>query len=102
MSEPLLPQINRLGAAQGLRPAQKAASDGVGDEFAAMMKSQLRKVGAMQSEADQNVQRLITGESQNMTEVFVAARKAQVAFSLLMEIRNKMIDAYQEIKNLRV
>jgi len=56
----------------------------------------------MDNQAKQGVQDLLTGRSQNITEVFVAARKAEVAFSLLMEIRNKLSDAYTEIKNLRV
>ena len=67
-----------------------------------MIKEQLQKVSQMQSEADEKVQALVTGESQNLTEVFTAARKAEVAFSLLMEIRNKLVDAYQEVKNMRV
>lgn len=73
-----------------------------GEDFAALVKEQLQKVSQMQAEADENVQRLLTGETQNLTEVFIAARKAEVAFSLLMEIRNKLVDAYQELKNMRV
>ncbi len=73
-----------------------------GEDFASLVRQQLEKVNAMQSEADHEVRKLLTGESQNLTEVFTAARKAEVAFSLLMEIRNKLVDAYQEIKNLRV
>ena len=73
-----------------------------GQDFASLVRQQLEKVNAMQSEADTEVRKLLTGESQNLTEVFTAARKAEVAFSLLMEIRNKLVDAYQEIKNLRV
>jgi flagellar hook-basal body complex protein FliE len=37
-----------------------------------------------------------------MAEVFSAVRKAQVAFGLLMEIRNKLTDAYEEIQQMRV
>jgi flagellar hook-basal body complex protein FliE len=73
-----------------------------GEDFATLVKQQLEKVSRMQAEADNEVQQLLTGETQNLTEVFTAARKAEVAFSLLMEIRNKLIDAYEEVKNLRV
>jgi len=74
----------------------------VGEDFATLVREQLEKVSRMQSEADEKVQKLLTGESQNLSEVFTAARKAEVAFSLLMEIRNKLVDAYEELKNLRV
>jgi flagellar hook-basal body complex protein FliE len=48
------------------------------------------------------VEDLLTGRSDNVVEVFSAVRKADVAFSLLMEIRNKMLDAYTEIQQMRV
>jgi flagellar hook-basal body complex protein FliE len=96
----------------GLRPigpsgapsAKKSAGAGTvgGEDFAALIKEQLLKVNQMQSEADENVRKLLTGETQNLTEVFTAARKAEVAFSLLMEIRNKLLAAYEELKNMRV
>lgn len=94
------------------RPIAPAAAPGVvkparpvtagGEDFAALVREQLEKVSQMQSEADENVKKLLTGETQNLTEVFTAARKAEVAFSLLMEIRNKLVDSYEEIKNMRV
>lgn len=73
-----------------------------GESFADMLRGQLERVSQMQSEADANLQRLLTGQTQDVTDVLVAARKAQVAFSLLMEIRNKLVDAYQELQNMRV
>ena len=79
------------------RPAPDAGSD-----FASMLRQQLEKVSAMQNEADQNVQQVLTGQSDDVTGVFVAARKAEVAFSLLMEIRNKLVDSYEELRQLRV
>ncbi len=74
-----------------------------GDQsFAATLRRQLEQVSQIQQEADCGVRDLVTGRTQNITDVFVTARKAEVAFSLLMEIRNKLADAYTEIKNLRV
>ena len=101
MADPI--SISGLGPISPTGPARPPTpATGTGSDFAALIKEQLERVSQMQSEADENVQRLLTGESQNLTEVFTAARKAEVAFSLLMEIRNKLIDAYQELKNMRV
>ena len=47
-------------------------------------------------------QALLSGETDNVAEVFAAVNKAGIAFDLLMEIRNKLLDAYQEIKQIRV
>ena len=44
----------------------------------------------------------MTGETDNMAEVFTAVRKADVAFSMLMEMRNKLVDAYREVQQMRV
>jgi flagellar hook-basal body complex protein FliE len=104
MADPFSINNLRPVAPAGLPGPTKSAEPATtaGEDFAALVKEQLLKVSQMQSEADQSVQRLLTGETQNLTEVFTAARKAEVAFSLLMEIRNKLVSAYEEIKNMRV
>jgi flagellar hook-basal body complex protein FliE len=93
----------------GLRPGLPApagaaapTTTSAGEDFATALRAQLKQVNEMQSEADANVQKLVTGESASMVDVFAAARKAQVAFGLLMEMRNKLVDAYQELQNMRV
>jgi flagellar hook-basal body complex protein FliE len=86
-------------ASQG---APRAPEPGGQSEFAGLLRQQLERVNQVQSEADEGLKRVLTGESQNLTEIFVTARKAEVAFSLLMEIRNKLVDAYDELRQLRV
>jgi len=104
MAEPIsvngLRPIAPLGIPGAAKPPGTVTTPG--EDFATLIKEQLHKVSQMQSEADENVKKLLTGETQNLTEVFAAARKAEVAFSLLMEIRNKLVDSYEEIKNMRV
>ncbi|MFQ5429116.1 MAG: flagellar hook-basal body complex protein FliE [Phycisphaerae bacterium] len=70
--------------------------------FKEFLLESLEKVNQLQTEADAGVQRLLTGESTNVAEVFSASRKAGIAFDLLMEIRNKLLDAYTEVKQMRV
>lgn len=73
-----------------------------GKSFLDIMFDSLDEVNRLQTEADQGVQQLLTGETDNVAEVFAAANKAGIAFDLLMEIRNKLVDAYQEIQQIRV
>ena len=80
-------------------PSEKAPQ---GAGFAAQLREQLQQVSRMQTEADEGIQNLLTGRTDNVTEVLTAARKAEIAFSLLMEIRNKLVDAYSELRQLRV
>ena len=82
-------------------PAQRTQAPR-GKEFSAYLLESLDKVNQLQQEADAGVQKLLTGETDNVAEVFTAARKAGVAFDLLMEIRNKLMEAYTEMKQMRI
>lgn len=73
-----------------------------GRDFQSYLIERLSEVSELQKQADAGVQRVLTGESDNLAEVMSAMRKADVAFSLLMEIRNKLMDAYTEIRQMRV
>ena len=101
-------RIGGLGidAAKQIEAAGKAASNGAGavegKDFKSFLLESLDKVNQLQNEADQGVQRLMTGETDNVAEVLSTSRKAGVAFDLLMEIRNKLMDAYGELKQMRV
>jgi flagellar hook-basal body complex protein FliE len=73
-----------------------------GRDFRAVLIESLNEVNRLQDEADQGVQKLLTGQTDNVAEVLAAANKAGIAFDLLMEIRNKLTDAYKEIQQMRV
>ena len=73
-----------------------------GKDFKTILLESLDEVNRLQREADVGVQRLLTGETDNVAEVFNAVNKAGVAFDLLMEIRNKLTDAYRDIQQMRI
>lgn len=60
------------------------------------------KVNEMQKDADIKMQKIATGESNNISEVMIAAERADIALKLMMSVRNKVIDAYQEIMKMQV
>lgn len=103
MVDPISPnRLTPLRPLQAPSPAQPAQEAVPAEDFATQLRAQLEQVNRMQAEADEGVQNLIAGRNDNITEVLTSARKAEVAFSLLMEIRNKLVDAYTELKQLRV
>ena len=59
-------------------------------------------VNAMQNDADKAVQQLATGGDVNAAEVLTAVQKADLSFRMMMQIRNKLVQAYQEIKEIRI
>ncbi|MFO0974422.1 MAG: flagellar hook-basal body complex protein FliE [Phycisphaerae bacterium] len=108
MGEPISPAalnagLERARAAGGAAaPRGTEAAGGAAKSFGELLSEGLEKVNAMQQAADAGVQKLLTGESDNVSEVLGMIRKSDVAFSLLVEIRNKLMDAYNELKQMRV
>ena len=74
----------------------------VGDSFADSLKSAIATVDQLQKTADVKMQELATGKSQNIHETMIAAEKADLALRLMVQVRNKVIDAYQEILKMQV
>ena len=56
----------------------------------------------MQLEADTAVEALFTGGDANAAEVLTAVKKAEMSFRLMMQLRNKLVQAYQEIRDIRI
>ena len=70
--------------------------------FGQMLKNQLNEVNHLQSSADTAVQNLATGQDKDIHNTMIAMEKAGVAFQLTMQVRNKMIEAYQEVMRMQV
>ena len=88
---------------QPVPPAAKPTSidKPEGSDFKAILLDNINEVNRLQQEADQSVQKLMSGETDNVAEVFLAVNKAGIAFDLLMEMRNKLQEAYREIQQMR-
>ena len=70
--------------------------------FGEILKSSLGKVNQLKSEADQAIQGLATGQQTDIHGTMIAIEKASVSFQLMMQVRNKVIDAYKEIERMSV
>ncbi len=73
-----------------------------GESFAATLKNAVNTVDSLQKAADVKMQELATGKSQNIHETMIAAEKADIALKLMVQVRNKIIEAYQEIMKMQV
>jgi flagellar hook-basal body complex protein FliE len=70
--------------------------------FKNILMEALDQVGTMQQQADQAVQQLVTGGDVNPAEVLTSLQKADMSFKLMLQIRNKLVQAYQEVNNIRI
>lgn len=80
----------------------KAAGKVESNSFKDMLINSIKEVNGMQHQADQAVEALFTGEDINPAEVLTAVQKADLAFRLTMQMRNKAMDVYREIRDIRI
>jgi flagellar hook-basal body complex protein FliE len=70
--------------------------------FKDMLAEAVGEVQRLQTEADTTIRQLVAGEISDVTETMVAVEKADVAFQTMMLVRNKMVQAYEEIMRMQV
>jgi flagellar hook-basal body complex protein FliE len=99
-------RINPIGPIQeGLQAgkAGKIAQPGQGQpSFSETLKTFMKDVNGLQSKADESIQRMAAGEITDVHQVMTSVEEAGVAFNMMMEIRNKVLDAYQEVMRMRL
>jgi len=104
MSDPV--GLIGAGGASPLDPRRalqgpKAQDEG-GVSFADVLKHNLNQVNELQQDASRAVEDLVTGKRDDLEGVILATEKADTAFQMLQAMRNKVMDAYEEIKQIRV
>lgn len=101
-SPSILNELNRL-TTQGLKVNDVASSQGKPEvDFKNLIMQSIGEVNQMQMNADQAIETLVTGGDINPAEVFTAIQKADMSFRMMQQIRNKLMDAYREIKDIRI
>jgi flagellar hook-basal body complex protein FliE len=77
-------------------------TDGTKSDFVQTLKNAIGSVDSLQKDSDLKMQMLATGQNTNIHETMIAAEKADVALRLMVQVRNKIIEAYQEIMRMQV
>lgn len=70
--------------------------------FADTLNEAINSVNTMQQQSNKGMQDLATGRTDNIAEVMIQSEKADIAIKLMMQVRNKIIDAYQEVMKMQV
>ena len=90
--------VGPLKIDQGMKPTPFESQK----SFGTFLKDAIQDVNAHQIESDKMTQKLILGESVDLHNVMITAQKASIALNATMEVRNKVIEAYQEIIRMPV
>ena len=87
-----------VGTATIQKPEQPSNSD----SFGRMLTDSLKQVNRLQVEADSSINDLATGKQTDIHRTMIAMEKASISFELLMQIRNKVISAYDRIMRMPI
>jgi flagellar hook-basal body complex protein FliE len=82
-------------------PSPGTGDGGGSDTFASVLSSAVNKVNALNDDATSQVSNLVQGGGGNLSDVMVAVEKADVSFQLMMQVRNKIVSAYQDIEKMQ-
>jgi flagellar hook-basal body complex protein FliE len=85
------------GAGPKLTPIEEPLGD-----FGSALKDAVASLGELGAKADANALKLATGESVDIHEVMLSMEQASLGFQTALQVRNKLVDAYQEIMRMSV
>ena len=70
--------------------------------FAVILENTVNDVNQLQREADESIQKLAAGKGKDIHQTMIALEKAEVSFQLMMQVRNKIIAAYEEVMRMQI
>ena len=82
---------------QGISPLRPAAGS-----FGTLLRDSIAHVEQMRQTADQSVARMLAGEGEELHTVALATQQAELAFDLFLQVRNKVVQAYEEIMRMQM
>jgi len=108
MSDPTInPQLRALlgppisGAELSPRgPAASGEAPKGAKSFGQTLQESIAEVNRLQNEADMAIEGLVTGEKPDVHGTMIALQKADLSFKVMMEVRNKIVSAYQELMRM--
>ena len=104
MNDPLgLINTSRVGNLSSLQPRAAKPADGEPSvSFKDVLMKNIEQVNKLQQDAETAIEDVMSGKRDDMDGVLIAKQRADDAFRLLLQVRNKLMDAYEEIKQIRV
>ena len=82
-------------------PQAASGTQGAAD-FGRWFTQQIEQVDGKLNVADRELQALATGQTQNLHQVMIALEEAKLSFQLLVQVRNRVLDAYQDVMRMQV
>ncbi len=95
-------QITGAGASLSLRPTDPGTVSTAKNGFADIIKSTIEQVNQAQNNGEQAIEQLNTGKAESMHEVMIAVEEADISLKMLVQMRNKALQAYEEVMRMQI
>lgn len=101
---PIQMDLARISAANNVRPssANVGAAGTAIQDFGKLLSRAIDATSEAQQDADSAIARLAAGEPVDLHQVMIAMEKAEITTQLATEVRNKLVEAYQEVMRMQV
>jgi flagellar hook-basal body complex protein FliE len=70
--------------------------------FGQWFAGQVEKVNSQIEAADRQLQSVATGEAQNLHQVMISLEEARLSFQMLVQVRNRVLEAYQDVMRMQI
>jgi len=94
--------VSSIGASSNSQPLKPTEQTKGTDEFKTVLQGTIQKLESLHNDATDAVQKFLTGENDELHSTILAVQKAEVAFDLGLQVRNKVVSAYQEIMRMQM
>ncbi len=91
--------IRTTPAIAGIEPSTHAGKPG---EFESILNASINRLESLRGDAAQSVDQLLSGQGEELHSALLATQRAELAFELGLQIRNKVVQAYQEIMRMQM
>lgn len=86
-----------------LTPRNDGVTPGEGEKsFSDLLSQAINGVDETMKESDQNIQNFVAGKTDNVHDVMISMQRAQTSFQMMVEVRNKAVEAYNEISRMQI
>lgn len=92
--------IQQIAPIKIVAPAAESTASASSANFRSVLENAVNSVDASQKSADQAVQQFLTGQNEEVHSTALAIQRADIHFDMFMQVRNKVVNAYQEIMRM--
>ncbi|KXG77606.1 Flagellar hook-basal body complex protein FliE [Fervidicola ferrireducens] len=93
--------VGRIGESTGNLYAQPTDSKS-NNSFSELLKKAFETINGYQKNYDDVLRKMLAGEDVSVHEIMIAAEKAKLSLDLAIQVRNKALEAYQEIMRMQI